>query len=61
MEYLGGINSHDDDKYDVLTNKSSNFLFYWYNDLLTSKNIQPIKIKHIKISEDLVGHFEIQE
>ena len=61
MEYLGGINSHDDDKHDVLTNKSSNFLFYWYNDLLTSKNIQPIKIKYIKISEDLVGLFEIQE
>ena len=52
-EYLAGINAHDDE--------NSKYLFYRYNGFLISKNIKLIKIRHTKISEELVGLVEIQD
>lgn len=39
-KYLGEIYSQNGDRYDLLTNKNSKYLFYWYNDFLTTKKIE---------------------
>ena len=52
---------YDIDKYNILTNKNSKYLFYWYNGFLKSKNIEQIKTRPTKISEDSVRLVKIQE
>ena len=51
-EYLVQINKKTDDARDVLTNESSKFLFYHYNDLLFDVNLDPFHVRHSRISDD---------
>lgn len=51
----------NDNKLDLLTNKSSKYLFYWYSNFVEWKELPVQKIRHLKISEDFVGLVKIQE
>ena len=51
-EYLVKINQKNDDALDVLTNKNSKVLFYHYNDLLFNINLDPLPVRHSRISDD---------
>ena len=42
MKYLVNINQNEDQKYDILTNKNSKFLFHHFNDYLAHIN-EPTK------------------
>ena len=47
-----GFKGNEDQKFDVLTNKNSKYLFYWFNDYL-ERLLQPIKpICHSIITDD---------
>ena len=51
-KYLTGIKDVNDDKYDMLTHKTSKFLFYQFNNYLPQIN-KPVKyIKHTEIADD---------
>ena len=55
-----GIDADTDDRFDILTNKSVKYLFYWYNDFLILKNLPTSSIRYSKIDEDYVAMEEIQ-
>ena len=47
-----GFKGNEDQKYDILTNKNSKYLFYWFNDYL-EHILEPIKpIHHSVITDD---------
>ena len=46
-----GFKGNKDQKYDVLTNKTSKYLFYWFNDYVEGL-LQPIKPVHHSIITD---------
>ena len=48
----GGIDAENDGKYELLTNKNLKYLFYDYNDFLLMKNIETLRVRHKKISQD---------
>ena len=58
-EYLMVIKSVNDNKYDMLTNKNSKFLFYNFNDYLNDFPVQ--YVRHIIISEDTCGLLDLQK
>ena len=50
-----GFKGSEDQKYDVLTNKNSKYLFYQFNDYL-ERLLQPIKpVRHSIITDDDLG------
>ena len=55
-----GIDADTDDRFDILTNKSVKYFFYWYNDFLILKNLPTSSIRYSKIDEDYVAIEEIQ-
>ena len=58
-EYLGGIDAQSSEKFDLLKNKiqSSSYV----NNLLESKGLEKLKIRHTKISDDIFSVEEVQE
>ena len=48
----GGIDAENDGKYELLTNKNLKYLFYDYNNFLLMKNIETLRVRHKKISQD---------
>lgn len=59
--YLSGIDMQNDNKFHLLTNKSSKYLFYWYSNFVEWKKLPLPKIRHLKISEGFAGLVKIQE
>ena len=53
-EFLPAFDADTDAKLDTLTNKSSKYLFYRYNDYLVYKGFDPSPIIHTKLSTDEV-------
>ena len=51
-KYLLSINKVDDDKFDVLTNKNSKYLFHLFNKYLEDKNKPKQFIRHSVILDD---------
>ena len=60
-KYLSGIDAENDDKYDLLTNKNSKYLFSCYMIFLSMKNIEMLRVGHTKISNNFLGAVKIQE
>ena len=60
-EYLMAIKNTNNDKYDMLTNKISTFLFYNSNGYLNRRGEPMQKVKHTIISEDGYGLLELQK
>ena len=56
-EFLSGIDSEADDRFDLLTDKNAKYLIYRFNGYLQSQNIEKLKIRHRKIFEDFL-HFK---
>ena len=52
MKYLVNINQNEDQKYDILTNKNSKFLFYHFNDYLAHINEPTKPLRHSEIIDD---------
>ena len=52
MKYLVNINQNEDQKYDILTNKNSKFLFYHFNDYLAHINEPTKPVRHSEIIDD---------
>ena len=46
LEYIDAIKNRNDDKYDMLTHKNSNFFFYNFNNFLNRIGEQPKLIRH---------------
>ena len=44
-EYLAGIDSDNDARFDTLTNKNIKHLFYRYNDFLLSRGLSPAELR----------------
>ena len=59
-KYLPSINEVDDDKFDVLTNKNSKYLFHLFNKYLEDKNKPKQFIRHNVISDDNYAMKELQ-
>ena len=59
-KYLPRINEVDDDKFDVLTNKNSKYLFHLFNKYLEDKNKPRQFIRHNVISDDNYAMKELQ-
>ena len=55
-----GIKAKDDNKFDTLTNKSSKFLFCYFNNWLNKQNWPVQLVRHSIIVEDEVGLTEFQ-
>ena len=55
------IKNTNNDKYDMLTNKISKFLFYNFNGYLNRRGEPMQKVKHTIISEDGYGLLELQK
>ena len=51
-KYLPSINEIDDDKFDVLTNKNSKYLFHLFNNYLEDRNRPKQFIRHSVVSDD---------
>ena len=51
-EFQVGIKAQDEDKYDMLTNKNSKFLFYRFNDFLQMRNQDMRLIRYSIIVQD---------
>ena len=56
-EFLSGIDSEADDRFDLLSDKNVKYLIYRFNGYLQSQNIKKLKIRHRKIFEDFL-HFK---
>ena len=52
MKYLVNINQNEDQKYDILANKNSKFLFYYFNDYLAHINEPTKPVRHNEIIDD---------
>ena len=52
MKYLVNINQNEDQKYDILTNKNSKFLFYHFNDYLAHINEPTKPVRHSETIDD---------
>ena len=52
MKYLVNIKDGEDEKYDMLTNKNSKFLFYHFNDYLRQINEPTKPVLHIVVLND---------
>ena len=59
-KYLPSINEVDDDKFDVLTNKNSKYLFHLFNKYLEDENKPKQFIGHSVISDDNYALKELQ-
>ena len=60
IKYLPGINEVDDDKFDVLTNKNSKYLFHLFNKYQESRNRPKQFIRHSVISDNNYALRELQ-
>lgn len=56
-EFLSGIDSEADDRFDLLTDKNVKYLIYRFNGYLRYQNIKKLKIRHRKIFKDFF-HFK---
>lgn len=56
-EFLSGIDSEADDRFDLLTDKNVKYLIYRFNGYLRYQNIKKLKIRHRKIFKDF-SHFK---
>ena len=52
MKYLVNIKDGEDEKYDMLTNKNSKFLFYHFNDCLKQINELTKPVRHNVVLND---------
>ena len=52
MKYLVNIKDGEDEKYDMLTNKNSKFLFYHFNGYLRQINEPTKPIRHSVVVDD---------
>ena len=52
MKYLVNIEDGEDEKYDMLTNKNSKFLFYHFNDCLRQINEPTKTVRHSIVADD---------
>ena len=52
MKYLVNIKDGEDEKYDMLTNKNSKFLFYHFNDYLRQINESTKPVRHSVVVDD---------
>ena len=52
MKYLVSIKDDEDEKYDMLTNKNSKFLFYHFNDYLRQINKPTKPVRHSIVADD---------
>ena len=52
MKYFVNIKNGEDEKYDILTNKNSKFLFYHFNDYLRQINKPTKPICHSIVADD---------
>ena len=59
-KYLPSINEIDDDKFDVLTNKNSKYLFHLFNKYLEDRNRPKQFIRHSVVSDDNYALKELQ-
>ena len=60
IKYLPSINEVDDDKFDVLTNKNSKYLFHLFNKYQESRNRPKQFIRHSVISDNNYALRELQ-
>ena len=52
MKYLANIKDGNDEKYDMLTNRNSKFLFYHFNDFLRQINEPTKPVRHSVVQND---------
>ena len=52
MKYLVNTNQNDDQKYDMLANKNSKFLFYHFNNFLACISEPTKPVRHSEIIDD---------
>ena len=60
-KYLPSINEVDDDKFDVLTNKNSKYLFHLFNKYLEDRNKTKQFIRHSVVSDDNYALKKLQD
>ena len=61
LNYLSAIKHINDDNFDMLTHKSSKFMFYHFNNYLSQIN-EPLQlIRHTIISDDALALGALQE
>ena len=54
-KYLGRTDAENDGKYELLTINNSKYLFYDYNNFLLIENIEVLRVRHKKVSQDFVS------
>ena len=59
-KYLPSIKEVDDDKFDVITNKNSKYLFHLFNKYLESRNKPKKFIRHSAVTDDNYALKELQ-
>ena len=59
-QLINKFKAKEDDKYDVLTNKNSKYLFYKFNDSLATIGELAKAVRHSKITQDDVAIEAIQ-
>ena len=59
-QFINKFKAKEDDKYDVLTNKNSKYLFYKFNDSLATIGELAKAVRHSKITQDDVAIEAIQ-
>ena len=59
-KFLMEIDAETDNRFNMPTDKDFKYIFYQCNDLLLSKNVATLSIRHSKIVEDYVAIEEIQ-
>ena len=60
QQIFNKFKAKEDDKYDVLTNKNSKYLFYKFNDSLATIGELAKAVRHSKITQDDVAIEAIQ-
>ena len=60
-QFLPPFSLEESDKYDFLTNKSSNYLLYKFSDWIELLNAEKIKIRHSSVVKNDVGLIGIEK
>ena len=60
-QFLPAFSLEESDKYDFLTNKSSNYLLYKFSDWIELLNAEKIKIRHFSVVKNDVGLIGIEK
>ena len=60
-QFLPAFSLEESDKYDFLTNKSSNYLLYKFSDWIELLNAEKIKIRHSSVVKNDVGLIGIEK